>query len=287
MATALASALQAGGYPVEAVYSRSGASAQRLASQLDGGAIAVCPEPQSVADLCDLVFITTPDDVISDTAATIRWNERHQVAHCSGALSIEVLEPVRRAGGKVGGFHPMRSFALPEADSLRGVTFALEGDGPLLETLKEMAASLGGDWVVVPSQDKTLYHISAVLASNYLVTLLKAATELWKGLDVPEPQARKALLSLMSGTLDSVESLGTSGSLTGPIARGDYDTIRRHLDRLETTSPTLRSAYRSLGLLTIPIAAEKGTLEGDTAARLRDLLTDGINAQETERQLAR
>ena len=76
-------------------------------------------------------------------------------------------------------------------------------------------------------------------------------------------------------------------SLTGPIARGDYGTIRRHLDRLETTSPALRSAYRSLGLLTIPIAAEKGTLEGDTAARLRDLLTDGINAQETERQLAR
>ena len=111
VAAALARGLEAHGYPVRAVHSRTRASAERLAESLSAGAT-VFPHAQAVADACDLLFITTPDDAIAQTAAAIHWYPRHSVVHCSGALSMEALEPVSQAGGAVGGFHPMQTFAV-------------------------------------------------------------------------------------------------------------------------------------------------------------------------------
>lgn len=277
VATALAMALVVRGYSVRAVHSRTRHSAERLAAML----AEVQPEPavvassaQGVANRCGLVFITTPDDAIAAVASGVRWRGGQGVVHCSGALSIDVLAPVVEAGGEAAGFHPLQTFARP-GTSLQGVTIALEGAGPLIERLKAMAADLGGRWVLVPSDMKALYHIAGVLASNYVVALAGAATDILARLGIPEDEGRQAVVPLLAATVGNIEALGIPASLTGPIARGDLGTARRHLEALDWGAPELAEVYRALGKLAIPIARNKGTISAGTAERLRELLNHG------------
>ena len=101
--------------------------------------------PQGVADNADFVFLTTPDDAIPAVVDTVRWHTGQYVVHCSGADSLDVLEPARIVGARVGSFHPLQTFASIQKaiDNLPGSTFALEAEGALLDILKEMATGSG------------------------------------------------------------------------------------------------------------------------------------------------
>jgi predicted short-subunit dehydrogenase-like oxidoreductase (DUF2520 family) len=269
--TALAARLAGRGYPVVAVSSRSRASAQKLA-QVAGGR--VFDSNQAVADSTELVFITTPDGAIAAVAAQVKWHPSQSVVHCSGADSVDILEPAREAGARVGAFHPLQTFASPQQamENIPGSTFTLEAEEPLLGILKDMAAALDGQWVELKAKDKVLYHAAAVFACNYMVTLTKLATDLWQTFGVPPPQATKALVPLLRGTLHNIETIGIPNCLTGPIARGDIGTINKHLDALKSTAPHLLSTYRELGRQTIPIALAKGKIDELKAQELREIL---------------
>jgi len=270
--TALAIRLTEKGYMVIAASSRSLASAQRLAQAVPN--CKVYETTQGVADAAELVFITTPDDAIPKVAAQVNWHNGQKVVHCSGADSLHVLEPARQAGALVGCFHPLQTFAnVNQAiDNLPGSTFALEAEEPLLTLLKEMAKALGGDWVVLRAGDKVLYHAAAVFACNYVVTLVKLATDLWQTFGIPPDKATKALLPLLQGTIRNIGNVGLPNCLTGPIARGDLGTIKKHLKALEIASPSLVTAYSELGLQTIPIALAKGRIDQEKAGKLKALL---------------
>jgi predicted short-subunit dehydrogenase-like oxidoreductase (DUF2520 family) len=270
--TALAARLAGRGYPVVAVSSRSRTSAQRLAQAASG--CLIFASNQAVADNAELIFITTPDDAIATVAAEVKWHPGQSVVHCSGADSVNILQPAREAGAKVGAFHPLQTFASPQQamENIPGSTFALEAEEPLLGTLKDMAAALEGQWVELKSSDKVLYHAAAVLACNYMVTLTKLATDLWQTFDVSPPQATKALVPLLRGTLHNIETIGIPQCLTGPIARGDVGTINKHLDALKSTAPHLVSTYRELGRQTIPIAVAKGKINQSQAQELQTIL---------------
>jgi predicted short-subunit dehydrogenase-like oxidoreductase (DUF2520 family) len=266
--TALAARLSQSGYPVVAVASRRRKSAQKLSD-----AVGYCPvfdDSQAVADNAELIFITTPDDAIAPVAAEIKWRPGQSVIHCSGADSVASLEPAKKAGAQVGAFHPLQTFASVEQamDNMPGSTFALEAEEPLLSTLKEMAAALGGSWVVLESSDKVLYHTSAVIACNYLVTLVKIASDLWQSFGVPPQKATQALLPLLRGTLHNIETIGIPNCLTGPIARGDIGTINKHLNALAETAPQILPTYRELGRQTVPIALAKGKIDKSQAKEL-------------------
>jgi predicted short-subunit dehydrogenase-like oxidoreductase (DUF2520 family) len=234
----------------------------------------VLPDNQSVADAADLVFITTSDDAIGQVAREVRWRAGQSVVHCSGADSTAVLEPARQAGALVGGFHPLQTFAgvRQAVENLPGSTFALEAEEPLLTTLKQMAEDAEGHWITLNAADKPAYHAAAVLASNYLVTLVKMATDLWKTFDIPADQAVTALMPLIRGTLHNIETVGLPDCLTGPIARGDTGTIEKHLATIGTKTPSLLPAYRELGLQTIPVALAKGKINEDRARELETTL---------------
>jgi predicted short-subunit dehydrogenase-like oxidoreductase (DUF2520 family) len=270
--TALAVRLSQKGCPVVAVSSRSLVSAQRLA-----GLVADCrafESAQEVADVSELVFITTPDDIIASVAQETQWHAGQGVVHCSGAHSVDILEPARQLGANVGSFHPLQTFAgVNQAiDNLPGSAFALEAEEPLLSTLKELASVLDGSWAELRPGDKALYHAAAVFVSNYLVTLVKLALDLWQDFGVSPNEATKALLPLLKGTVNNIENIGLPNCLTGPVARGDLGTITRHLDVLERRNGSLLSAYRELGLQTIPIALAKGKVDEKRAEELRTLL---------------
>ncbi|MDY6834464.1 MAG: DUF2520 domain-containing protein [Chloroflexota bacterium] len=273
VATALAIRLREKGYPVVAVASRSRSSAENLAQFVEG--CIVYDDGQQVSDVVDLVFITTPDDAIGTVVNSVKWRLGQGVVHCSGADSALVLEPAKGFGAAVGSFHPLQTFASVShaVENLPGSTFAIEAEGELLDGLKEIAEALNGHVVELKSEDKVLYHAAAVLACNYTVTLTKLATDLWGTFGVSTPEATKSLMPLMRGTINNLDNVGLPNCLTGPVARGDLGTIRKHLDALESKAPHLLPAYRELGLQTIPIALAKGKITGEQASQLRHLLT--------------
>ena len=270
--TALAVLLSSKGYPVTGVSSRSQASAENLAKAVDG--CRVLKNSQDVADTAELVFITTPDDTIARVASQVKWHNGQSVVHCSGADSTDTLEPARISGAMVGSFHPLQTLAgVKQAkENIPGSTFAVEAEEPLLGTLKDMATALGGHWIELKASDKVVYHAAAVFACNYLVTLVKLATDLWQTFSIPPDQATRALLPLIRGTLHNIDTIGIPQCLTGPIARGDTGTIKKHLEALQEKAPALLSPYKELGLQTIPIALAKGRINEHQASEMETVL---------------
>jgi predicted short-subunit dehydrogenase-like oxidoreductase (DUF2520 family) len=270
--TALAIILSEKGYTFVGASRRSAAGPNVHGTPVSN--FRILPDNQAVADAADLVFITTSDDVIGQVAKEVRWRAGQSVVHCSGADSTAVLEPARQAGALVGGFHPLQTFAgvRQAVENLPGSTFALEAGEPLLTTLKQMAEDAGGHWILLNAEDKPAYHAAAVLASNYLVTLVKMATDLWKTFDIPADEAITALMPLIRGTLHNIETVGLPDCLTGPIARGDTGTITKHLATIGTKAPSLLPAYRELGLQTIPVALGKGKIDNDRAREMETVL---------------
>ena len=272
MGTALATRLSDRGYQVVAVSSRSQTSAEKLAQAING--CQAVNNGQAVADASELVFITTPDGAIPNVASEIKWQPGQSVVHCSGADSTDTLEPAKKSGAQAGAFHPLQTFASVKQaiDNIPGSTFAIEAEEPLLSTLKDMATALDGTWIELKASDKVLYHAAAVIACNYLVTLVKLATDLWQTFNVPTHQATKALMPLLQGTLNNIDKVGIPQCLTGPIARGDTGTIEKHLDALREAAPTVVSTYRELGLQTIPVALGKGRINQQQAEDLQAIL---------------
>ena len=230
---------------------------------------------QVVADIADLVFITTPDDAIGVVAKEVTWRSGQSVVHCSGADSTDILEPARQAGANVGGFHPLQTFAGVEqaVTNIPGSTFAIEAEEPLKSTLIDMAETLDGNWIELKAEDKVAYHAAAVFSCNYLVTLVKLATDLWETFSIPPEQATKALLPLLRGTLNNIENIGIPNCLTGPIARGDTGTITKHIRTLEEKVPELVSTYREPGRQTVPISLAKGKIDEQRSRELETILS--------------
>jgi len=269
--TALAVLLNRQGYQIVAVASRSRASAEKLAKGINGCRVV---NNQEVANVADLVFITTPDDAIATIVSQVKWPKGCSVVHCSGADSTDILEPARKSGATVGGFHPLQTFAgVKQAiENIPGSTFATEAEEPLLTTLKDMATALGGHWIRLKASEKVAYHAAAVFASNYLVTLVKMSTDLWQTFAIPTDQATQALLPLIRGTLNNIETIGIPQCLTGPIARGDTGTVNKHLKTLHEKAPALLFPYKELGLQTVPIAIAKGRISEKQAIEMESIL---------------
>jgi predicted short-subunit dehydrogenase-like oxidoreductase (DUF2520 family) len=272
VAATLSQAFDAAGYRVAAVHGRDRHRAETLAQALLRTQVAVTR--QDVADTADVVFLTVPDDAIASVAASIAWRPGQAVVHCNGAASIELLRAATDAGADAGVFHPLQSFASVEQARrlLSGSAFRIEASSDRLQhTLEDMARELGGRPFALGA-DPTLYHVSAVLASNYLVTLLDLASGLWPEFGVGREEGLKALLPLVRGTIENVERLGIPAALTGPIARGDEGTVAHHLDTLGQVAPHIVPVYKELALHAVQVALAKGSIDRARAQRLEDVL---------------
>ena len=271
LGSGLALALSAAGWRVNAIASRTYASADQAASLIDGcGALETA---QQVADACDLVFITTPDSAISEVAGTVNWRQDQGVTHCCGAASIELLGAAANAGAAVGAMHPFQTFAAidsPEqaAERLRGVTFAISATGWLGEFLPSLAQSLGGRGIEIPGDLRPLYHASAVLSCGYLATLLDAAVSLWTSMGFTEEDGVRAAVPLARATIEAIERQGPANAVTGPVVRGDADTVAAHLELLSRHAAHLLPLYRQLTEASLPLARAKG-IEEPQLAQLR------------------
>lgn len=280
-ANALSVGLHHQGYRVTSVASRTLASAKALAGRIGG--CTPLKTPQAVADGCDLVFITTPDDAIATVARSVRWHREMGVAHCSGAESTSILESAREQGARVGSFHPMQTFPATNqgAVSLSGVAFAVEGPPTLIDTLEEMAHALGGWPVKIGPQHRALYHLSGFLACGAVITLMSQAAELWKVMGYTTEQGLEVLLPILRSTVDSLEAQGIPAALTGPISRGDVGTVRKHLDALESQAPSVLPLYCKIALGTVALSRDKGGIDQVKEQEITTLLEDRLTRART------
>ena len=265
----LAWALAAQGSPVVAVHSRSLNSAQALAGRIPG--CRVFATPQELADAVDLVFITTPDSVISQVAGAVNWRPGQGVAHCCGGASPSLLEPASNQGAAIGAFHPFQTFSgLADGEDpgerLSGVTFAVSGSGWLEGFLWDLARGLGGQPVAIPDDWRPLYHAAAVMACGHLAALMQASVDVWQTMGFTQDQALEALYPLCRTTLDAVARSGAEASITGPVVRGDIDTVRAHLEALFKNLPDLAPLYAALTAASLPLAANRGVGPGEVTA---------------------
>lgn len=281
--SALGSLLKERGYEPIAVYSRSQNSAQKLAEQLG---TRVCHHPAEAAERAKLVFITTTDREIGSIAALIarRGSKRtgQIFIHTSGALSSAVMQPVRTQGALAISIHPLQSFASLESakENLPGSCFSLEGDEQAMPQAIELVNDLQGRHFIIKAEDKPLYHAAAVVASNYLVSLIHLSSSIYQQFGLNEEQAMDALFPLIQGTLNNIARSGPNKALTGPVARGDGTTLKGHMKALQKMDWRTREAYRSLGLYTVGIAIENGNITPNEGAALSNIFLEVENCEQ-------
>ena len=209
---------------------RAGSSLER--ALVAAGWTAVAPvrrgEPASARGV-DLLVIATPDGAVAEVAAAVEPGDG-VVAHLAGSLGLDVLAP----HGRRASVHPLRAIASPDTD-LRGAWFAVAGD-PLAERVVD---DLGGRCVAVGDADRASYHAAATIASNHLVALLGQVERVAATAGVP----LDAYVDLVRQTVDNVAALGPAAALTGPVRRGDWATVERHLAALDDAE---RAAYLAM-----------------------------------------
>ena len=275
----LALALADRGYRVSASFSRRSDSSLWLSERIPGCSVAA--SAQALAEVADLVFITTPDAAIHQVCAEVAWRPDHGVVHCCGADSRGILDSAARRQAQTGAFHPFQTLAglkdPAEAGArLTDVSFAVEGDGWLSDLLPQMAQDLGGRAVVIPEGDRPLYHASAVLACAHLAALMHGAVTLWERMGYDSVDALEALYPLARATLENVAKDGVAASLTGPAFRGDAATIQAHLNALAQRATELLPVYAALTAASLPLALQRG-VSLSQVSEIEEIISDSIN----------
>jgi predicted short-subunit dehydrogenase-like oxidoreductase (DUF2520 family) len=273
--TALGVAASRAGWPVAAVASRDRGRRERFVALVPGAR--AFDVPSELAEEVDLLFLTVPDDSVGGVAAQLRLYAGQGVVHTSGALPASVLDPARGAGTLAASFHPLVAFADVDRSvaALRGATVAVEGDEPLVELLAELATAIGAQPVRLPPGGKAAYHAAAVLAAGGFIGLLDAIAEVGRGAGLDERGSLAIYAPLIRQSLANAESLGIAEALTGPLLRGDVETVRMHLATLRRLAPGAVELYRAVAYREVRIAETRERLNPMRAAALRAVLSRG------------
>jgi len=206
------------------------------------------------------VLMTVPDDDLREIAEALAGRGEPSpgtpVLHCSGALGAEPLEALHWRGYRVGTFHPLQAIAHPIAGARRlvGASYALSGEPEALAVARRLVTALSGRGIQIPTSRRPLYHASAVVASNYLVVLLRIAVRWLEEAGARPEEAEQALLALARGSLQNIEEIGLDRALTGPVVRGDVDVVGLHL---RTLRPDDARFYAVLGERALDMCSDR------------------------------
>lgn len=225
----------------------------------------------------DVLFISTPDDTIGETAeriaTQIKGGVDFYVGHFSGSVPSSALRPLKNKGCRIGSLHPLQTFASPEEtiNTFAGTYICVEGDNEAANLFSRLAAEIGGNPFSISTDKKPLYHAAAVIACNYLVTLVNDAQRLLQEIGINKEDAAKMLLPLIKATVKNIETVGIPKALTGPIARGDVVTLLNHIENIKEKTPEFLALYVILGLKTIEVSRAKRDITDETAKNMKRL----------------
>ncbi|QQE78630.1 Rossmann-like and DUF2520 domain-containing protein [Alicyclobacillus sp. SO9] len=287
--TALAVAMQQAGHDIVGALSRRTTGLQAdLFKQLTSAPVYQFPstdvKPTTDLQLIapprmgvpDVFLLTVPDKAVTQTAQTLAGagyfdNVEVIIAHCAGSMSAKALSPANQPGVRRLCWHPLQSIADPRMSPacFEGVTFTLDGDKEAVAAAKKWVTGLKGLPVEIAGEDRTRYHAAAVLAANAMTALAATAASV-SGLE----HGMTALLPLMRGAVGNIERFGLPDALTGPVERGDVETVEAHLKSLQD-NPTAFDVYRVLGKATLDIARQKGSLTEQQLSAFLTLFSPG------------
>jgi predicted short-subunit dehydrogenase-like oxidoreductase (DUF2520 family) len=283
LGTALAIALTRNGYSIDALVARRRDSARRAARFLDVPSRAMAAKeftdssgPELLLPAPELLLIATPDDQIDGVAKALAKLNRDTsrsstVLHTSGALSSDVLAPLRSRGWSTGSLHPLVSVSEPKAGArlLRHAFWCVEGDKRAVRLGRAIVGDLDGKSFSISSDKKPLYHASAVMVSGNVTALFDVALEMLGECGLSRKEAQAALLPLLASAVRNLEEMDPSRALTGTFARGDLETVKRHLQALKKNKSALE-IYRLLGLKSLELSAQR--LDPAVVKRIRRLI---------------
>lgn len=254
----LAAVLRAAGHEIVAVAGESPATRTRIETLLPGVRV---DKPTAVARSCDLLLLTVPDDMLENVAnmlsaaGAIRAGQ--YVVHTSGKHGLAALAPAAARGAHVLAIHPAMTFTGTHLDAgrLRGCVFGVTATADTRTLAERLVTDLGGTPVWVPEERRTLYHAGLAHGANHLVTLVTQAMDLLRESGVEDPAG--TLRPLLGAALDNALSYGDA-ALTGPIVRGDVNTVRAHLADIADNAPATLDSYVAMARAT----AERAVLDG-------------------------
>jgi predicted short-subunit dehydrogenase-like oxidoreductase (DUF2520 family) len=248
LGSALALELARIGYPIRQIVSRpnsAGVTAARAVARRVKATHAFMGAPLLDSDI---VWLTVPDDAISEVAAQLRpfqhWKGKI-VLHPSGARTSDELSALRKKGAHIASAHPLMSFVRGRQSKWRGISFAIEGDTKAVRTGRAIAEDLGGKPFDVEKRNKPLYHAFGAFASPLLIALMNVMEQVADAAGVPPAKAKKMVWPLLSQTLQNYMEKDGATAFSGPLMRGDSHTIRKHLAALKRT-PEAREVYVAL-----------------------------------------
>jgi predicted short-subunit dehydrogenase-like oxidoreductase (DUF2520 family) len=274
----LAAVLRSRGHEIVSVAGESDASLRRAADLLPGVPVA---KPTAVARTCDLLLLTVPDDmlenVVTQLAASGAIASGQYVVHTSGSHGLRVLEPATRVGAHPVAMHPAMTFtgAARDLDRLPDCVFGVTTGPADRDWAHAMVTELGADVMWVPEEQRGLYHAGLAHGANHLVTLVAQAMELLSAAGADDPSA--ILRPLLGAALDNALAEGDA-ALTGPIVRGDVNTVRAHLAEIGATAPDTLPSYVALARATLDRVVTDGRVLPIRAAAMRRVLDAAVAA---------
>ncbi len=270
VATALAGALRLAGVPVLGLWARRAEAARQAGAT--AGVAAFSSAPPDIMMESDVIIIAVRDPAIAEVATMLVGtglvNRRHVLVHCAGALPAETA--FANVAGKVAGIavmHPLRAIADGKRvmHELKGGVFGVEGDAEGRLRVGRLVGALNGTALPLERSQMTTYHAAAAIASNLVVALLDTAVATLMSSGMTEQDATAALLPLAIGALQNVASTGVVAGLTGPVKRGDAETVTRHLASVQDV-PGVAAVYQALSHRALAIAARGGLPEAEQRA---------------------
>ncbi|HEY3768774.1 MAG TPA: DUF2520 domain-containing protein [Candidatus Angelobacter sp.] len=266
LAQAIGPALRAAGYTINAVAGRASAQSRKravmLAKKLGAEAVAL----EDAGPDSDIIWICHTDDALANTAKWLAhkpgWKNKI-VFHSSGALTSDVLAPLKRVGANTASLHPMMTFVPGSKPKMSGVPFAVEGDSKAVAAARWIVKELGGEVFKIHKTSKPLYHALGSFSSPLLVATLVTAERVGRAAGLKASQTRKVMAPILRQTLKNYLENGAAAAFSGPIKRGDINTVRRHLEELKRVARA-SEVYRALvksALLDLPSLNRKGLLQ--------------------------
>ena len=257
------------GWRIGAVVTRNQSSARRAARFIGAGTALVGLSRRVLASTC--ILIATPDGAIEEIANELariggQDLQGQVVLHTSGAMDSSVLHAARSCGASVGSMHPLQTFSGVTVPPLEGKVFAIEGDPMAVRTARKIARALGAAPSQIDARNKPLYHAAGALAAGHTLVVVEAAIQLLMSLGMKRTEAMRALLPMTKQVLQNYERLGPRAAWTGPLARGDYEVVAKHLNVLQQYSQEYRDAYDALNRLAELVLAHDAANDSPSGA---------------------
>jgi predicted short-subunit dehydrogenase-like oxidoreductase (DUF2520 family) len=272
----LAAALRVRGHVIVSVAGESDASKRRAAALLPGVPI---DKPTAVARACDVLLLTVPDDmldnVVTQLSASGAIRRGLYVVHTSGSHGLRVLEPAARLGARPVALHPAMTFSgtARDLDRLTHCVFGVTVGAEERAWASDVVAELGGSVMWVDEELRGLYHAGLAHGANHLVTLVSQAMELLGAAGATDPAA--TLRPLLEAALDNALAEGDV-ALTGPIVRGDVNTVRAHVAEIARTAPDTLPSYVALARATLDRVVTDGRVLPIRASAIRRVLDAAV-----------